>query len=453
MSSFSGNDENRKFNPDGSDFEFAGTEKNASSSGAEKAGNSDVSDFEYGDASVAGEYDVKESKFFKYGGTSASSDESIGAYYGHETRMDRYAKEEECECYGYETIPEIDYSEVIAVSDLTSGTENVENSESAKAEEPAPAEVRETEQPEEPVTDSDEPSYEEMAESIFGAREESQADESYTSSYFDHIDDDEDDNEEEDEEQAYEPDIEENYNDGNIEYDDPNVAAFNVPYYDETERGAVRAPSHRKTAAVWSIVISAIALTGIIAICVFAIYCDRRKTDPTLVAAYPSTPTKTEATTTTEETTTEAEATATPTPEPTNTPSPTPTPEPTNTTAPKKAPVQAPVVKKAKATATPTPAETTEPNGGDTGSGSGSGDSGSGSDTGSGDSGSGSGDTGSGTGSGDSGSGSGSGDSGSGSGDSGSGSGGSGSGGSGSGSSGGESGGSSNTPADPEANP
>ena len=116
MTSFSDNEENNKRTSGSSDFEFAGLENNVPSSGKDKAGNSGVSDFEYGDASVAGEYDVKESKFFKYGNSTASTDESIGAYYGHETRIDRYAKEEECECYGYETIPEEPYTEAYAVA-------------------------------------------------------------------------------------------------------------------------------------------------------------------------------------------------------------------------------------------------------------------------------------------------------------------------------------------------
>ncbi len=358
MSSFSDNDENRRADSGNPDFEFAGLENNAPESGKEKASGSGVSDFEYGDDSVAGEYDVRESKFFKYGSGAASSDESIGAYYGHETRIDRYSKEDECECYGYETIPEEDYTEATAAS---------ASEESAAVPEPEA----------EPAAESGEPAYEETeygqtAESIFGEREESQADEpdrtaplSGESSY---------EPEYEDGDQAYELDTEENYNESIADYDEPDVVTSDISYQDEAEPEAVRTPSHAKAATILSIAVSAIALTGILGICAFAIYFDSRKTDPTLIAAYPASTTRTAATTTTEEeTTTTAEATATPTPAPTNTPSPTPTPEPTNTPVPKKTQVQAPVAKKPQATATPIPTVTTEPASGESGSGSGEG--------------------------------------------------------------------------------
>ncbi|MCR4731440.1 MAG: hypothetical protein K5881_10995 [Saccharofermentans sp.] len=357
MSSFSDNDENRRADSGNPDFEFAGLENNAPESGKEKASGSGVSDFEYGDDSVAGEYDVRESDFFKYGSRTASSDESIGAYYGHETRTDRYSKEDECECYGYETIPEVDYTEATAAS---------ASEESAAVSEPEA----------EPAAESGEPAYEETeygqtAESIFGEREESQADESdrtappsggsgYEPEY-------------EDGDQAYEPDTEENYNESIADYDEPDVVTSDISYQDEAEPEAIRTPSHAKAATILSIAVSAIALTGILGICAFAIYFDSRKTDPTLIAAYPASTTRTAATTTTEETTTEAEATATPTPTPTNTPSPTPTPEPTNTPVPKKTQVQASVAKKPQATATPIPTVTTEPASGESGSGSGEG--------------------------------------------------------------------------------
>ena len=358
MSSFSDNDENRRADSGNPDFEFAGLENNAPESGKEKASGSGVSDFEYGDDSVAGEYDVRESKFFKYGSGAASSDESIGAYYGHETRIDRYSKEDECECYGYETIPEADYTEATAAA---------ASKESAAVSEPEA----------EPAAESGEPAYEETeygqtAESIFGEREESQADEpdrtaplSGESSY---------EPEYEDGDQAYELDTEENYNESIADYDEPDVVTSDISYQDEAEPEAVRTPSHAKVATILSIAVSAIALTGILGICAFAIYFDSRKTDPTLIAAYPASTTRTAATTTTEETTTTAEATATPTPAPTNTPSPTPTPEPTNTPVPKKTQVQAPVAKKPQATATPIPTVTTEPASGESGSGSGSGE-------------------------------------------------------------------------------
>ena len=358
MSSFSDNDENRRADSGNPDFEFAGLENNAPESGKEKASGSGVSDFEYGDDSVAGEYDVRESGFFKYGSRTASSDESIGAYYGHETRIDRYSKEDECECYGYETIPEEDYTEATAAA---------ASEESAAVSEPEA----------EPAAESGEPAYEETkygqtAESIFGEREESQADEpdrtdppSGESDY---------EPEKEDDDQAYEPEIEENYNDGIADYDEPDVVTSDISYQDEAEPETVRTPSHAKAATILSIAVSAIALTGILSICAFAIYFDSRKTDPTLIAAYPASTTRTAATTTTEEeTTTTAEATATPTPAPTNTPSPTPTPEPTNTPVPKKTQVQAPVAKKPQATATPIPTVTTEPASGESGSGSGEG--------------------------------------------------------------------------------
>lgn len=370
MSSFSDNDENRRADSGNPDFEFAGLENNAPESGKEKASGSGVSDFEYGDDSVAGEYDVRESKFFKYGSGAASSDESIGAYYGHETRIDRYSKEDECECYGYETIPEEDY---------TAATE-------AAASE-VPEEVNEPEA--EPAAESGEPAYEETeygqtAESIFGEREESQADEPDRTSPPSGEPDYEP--EKEDDDQAYEPEIEENYNESIADYDEPDVVTSDISYQDEAEPEAVRTPSHAKAATILSIAVSAIALTGILGICAFAIYFDSRKTDPTLIAAYPASTTRTAATTTTEEeTTTTAEATATPTPAPTNTPSPTPTPEPTNTPVPKKTQVQAAVAKKPQATATPIPTVTTEPASGESGSGSGEG-SGSGSGEGSGES-------------------------------------------------------------------
>lgn len=426
MSSFSDNDENRRSDSGNPDFEFAGLENNAPESGKEKATGSGVSDFEYGDDSVAGEYDVRESKFFKYGSRAPSSDESIGAYYGHETRIDRYSKEDECECYGYETIPEEDY---------TAASEASASEESAAVSEPEA----------EPAAESGEPAYEETeygqtAESIFGEREESQADEpgrtaplsgesSYEPEYGD-VD------------QAYEPDTEENYNESIADYDEPDVVTSDISYQDEAEPEAVRTPSHAKAATILSIAVSAIALTGILGICAFAIYFDSRKTDPTLIAAYPASTTRTAATTTTEEeTTTTAEAAATPTPTPTNTPSPTPTPEPTNTPVPKKTQVQAPVAKKPQATATPIPTVTTEPASGESGSGEGSGESsGSGEDSGESSGGS-------------SGEGSGAGDTNGGSGGSG-GSTDSGGGGTGGGT-GGESGGTSTPPADsnPESNP
>lgn len=370
MSSFSDNDENRRADSGNPDFEFAGLENNAPESGKEKASGSGVSDFEYGDDSVAGEYDVRESKFFKYGSGAASSDESIGAYYGHETRIDRYSKEDECECYGYETIPEVDYTEATAAA---------ASEESAAVSEPEA----------EPAAESGEPAYEETkygqtAESIFGEREESQADEPDRTAPPSGGPDYEP--EKEDDDQAYEPEIEENYNDGIADYDEPDVVTSDISYQDEAEPEAVRTPSHAKAATILSIAVSAIALTGILGICAFAIYFDSRKTDPTLIAAYPASTTRTAATTTTEEeTTTTAEATATPTPAPTNTPSPTPTPEPTNTPVPKKTQVQAPVAKKPQATATPIPTVTTEPASGESGSGSGEG-SGSGSGEGSGES-------------------------------------------------------------------
>lgn len=432
MSSFSDNDENRRADSGNPDFEFAGLENNAPESGKEKASGSGVSDFEYGDDSVAGEYDVRESKFFKYGSGAASSDESIGAYYGHETRIDRYSKEDECECYGYETIPEVDYTEATGAA---------ASEESAAVSEPEA----------EPAAESGEPAYEETeygqtAESIFGEREESQADEPDRTSPPSGEPDYEP--EKEDDDQAYEPEIEENYNDGIADYDEPDVVTSDISYQDEAEPEAVRTPSHAKAATILSIAVSAIALTGILGICAFAIYFDSRKTDPTLIAAYPASTTRTAATTTTEEeTTTTAEATATPTP--TNTPSPTPTPEPTNTPVPKKTQVQAPVAKKPQATATPIPTVTTEPASGESGSGSGEG-SGSSSGEGSGESSgeSSGGSSGEGTGAGDTNGGSGGSG---GSTDSGGGGTGSGTG----GSTGGESGGTSTPPTDsnPESNP
>ena len=98
----------------GNGFEYPGlSNSNTGSDTPDISGDgSGASDnFEYGDDSVAGEYDVRESPVFNYGGGSIP--ETIGAYYGSETRQDRYARDSFNEGYGYETVPEVDYSEVV----------------------------------------------------------------------------------------------------------------------------------------------------------------------------------------------------------------------------------------------------------------------------------------------------------------------------------------------------
>ena len=97
----------------GKGFEYPGLSNPNTGSGTpdisgDGSGASD--NFEYGDDSVAGEYDVRESPVFNYGGGSIP--ETIGAYYGSETRQDRYARDSFNEGYGYETVPEVDYSQV-----------------------------------------------------------------------------------------------------------------------------------------------------------------------------------------------------------------------------------------------------------------------------------------------------------------------------------------------------
>ena len=106
MGSFSDNEDKNKFSPDFPAFEKvdssspAPAKPNASDDPADKFGvtypgadfenaksnSKDSNDFEYGDDSVAGEYEVKESSVFKYG--TVASSEAINAYYGNGTHKD-----------------------------------------------------------------------------------------------------------------------------------------------------------------------------------------------------------------------------------------------------------------------------------------------------------------------------------------------------------------------------
>lgn len=413
----------------GKGFEYPGLSNTNTGSGTpdisgDGSGASD--NFEYGDDSVAGEYDVRESPIFNYGGGSIP--ETIGAYYGSETRQDRYAGDSFNEGYGYETVPEVDYSEVI--------------NEQLSAEFGQDSASSEPQHPESVSAQQEDP----------GAQQENGYEPEYPGSYGHH------------ESQADELDSLRSSGSEAHRYDtddDPNIAANGMPFIDEddAERLSALPTGHGPNRIAGSIIVSAIALAGIIGIFVFALYCDRRKTNDNSAAGYVA-PTTKEVVTTTAEATPTATATPTPAPTATPTPEPTATPVPTNTPTPKPQQIYWPVAKKTTPTPTPAPTDATTGEGSGEGSGEGGGTGEGGSGEGSGGSTEGGGSEGGGTGEG----GSGSGEGGSGSGEGGSGSGegggtsegGGGSSGSGSGTTpdvGGGSGSDTNTEPQAEANP
>ena len=333
----------------GNGFEYPGlSNSNTGSDTPDISGDgSGASDnFEYGDDSVAGEYDVRESPVFNYGGGSIP--ETIGAYYGSETRQDRYARDSFNEGYGYETVPEVDYSEVV--------------NEQLSAEFGQDIASSEPQHPESVSAQQEDP----------GAQQAEGYEPEYPGSYGHH------------ESQADELDSLRAYGSEAHRYDtddDPNIAANGMPFIDEddAERLSALPAGHGPNRIAGSIIVSAIALAGIIGIFVFALFCDRRKTNDNSAAGYVAPTTKEEVTTTAEATPT---ATATPTPVPTATPTPEPTatPVPTNTPTPKPQQIYWPVAKKTTPTPTPAPtdANTGEGSGEGTGEGSGTGEGGSG---------------------------------------------------------------------------
>ena len=333
----------------GNGFEYPGlSNPNTGSDTPDISGDgSGASDnFEYGDDSVAGEYDVRESPVFNYGGSSIP--ETIGAYYGSETRQDRYARDSFNEGYGYETVPEVDYSEVV--------------NEQLSAEFGQDSVSSEPQHPESVSAQQEDP----------GAQQAEGYEPEYPGSYGHH------------ESQADELDSLRAYGSEAHRYDtddDPNIAANGMPFIDEddAERLSSLPAGHGPNRIAGSIIVSAIALAGIIGIFVFALFCDRRKTNDNSAAGYVAPTTKEEVTTTAEATPT---ATATPTPVPTATPTPEPTatPVPTNTPTPKPQQIYWPVAKKTTPTPTPAPtdANTGEGSGEGTGEGSGTGEGGSG---------------------------------------------------------------------------
>ncbi|MBQ1743447.1 MAG: hypothetical protein II046_00720 [Clostridiales bacterium] len=327
----------------GKGFEYPGLSNPKTGSGTpdisgDGSGASD--NFEYGDDSVAGEYDVRESPVFNYGGGSIP--ETIGAYYGSETRQDRYARDSFNEGYGYETVPEVDYSEVV--------------NEQLSAEFGQDSASSEPQHPESVSAQQEDP----------GAQQAEGYEPEYPGSYGHH------------ESQADELDSLRAYGSEAHRYDtddDPNIAANGMPFIDEddAERLSALPAGHGPNRIAGSIIVSAIALAGIIGIFVFALFCDRRKTNDNNAAGYVAPTTKEEVTTTAEATPT---ATATPTPVPTATPTPEPTatPVPTNTPTPKPQQIYWPVAKKTTPTPTPTPTvEGGTGEGGSTGEGSGEG--------------------------------------------------------------------------------
>ena len=294
-----------------------------------QGGGSD--DFEYGDASVAGEYEVKESAVFSFG--DGSVPETIGAYYGNETRQDRYAKGSFIEGYGYETVPEVDYSQV----------ENEQITAEFVPEQPVQEPQNQNVQYENmPEYNTAPQGYDhETDDSDYYGYHESQADEldSVRSASTD-------------DEEPYKYDTDE----------DPNIAGFGMPFIDDQDEEnmsslpANRIPSGKLTL---SIAVGAIAIAGIIGIFCFAFFCDRRKTNENTGTEY-EVPTTKEEITTAAETTPEATATPTPVPTDTPTPEPTATPVPTNTSTPKpQTPVYWPVAKKATPTPTTAPVDET----------------------------------------------------------------------------------------------
>ena len=354
--------------PDSPDFENA------------KSTSAGFDDFEYGDDSVAGEYEVKESSVFKYG--EVASAEAIGAYYGNETkkasnetkseprsetRIDRYAKDtsiEEDNIYGYEAVPETDVtlppvdavvhsSEIITEPESESQNEVHEEPQSETADKaPLQTTVAELDFEAEAEQEAEKESYEDPIEEFVGKHES----------------------------QAYEPDFGPDLFAGVRERrttEDPIVPSFESVLTEDPEIEHINyIPRHRTSIfhtkmPTWSVVVCFIAFIGIVFVYGSALYFDQRKTSRANSGGYVPPTTKEETTTAAEETpeatgtpTPTPEITATPTPEPTETPTPTPSPTP----APKKTQVYWPVAK--KATATPTPVATNG-NSGENGTGEG----------------------------------------------------------------------------------
>ena len=392
MAAFEDKEDNNRFSPD-----FPVFDKNASSGPAPQPSKSNASndsnrfgvtypdspdfenakststgfnDFEYGDDSVAGEYDVKESSVFKYGEVATS--ETIGAYYGSEiqkasisekqsetrseTRIDRYAKDpsfEEDNIYGYEMIPEAE--EFLPETDTAvNGSKVISEPESesqsdVKKEEPS-GDVSDK-KPLETTTAKLE--FQPKADQIIRERQESQ---------------------------AYDPDIGRNLF-GDLRErrtrEDPILPSFDSVLTEDPKLENMNFSPIRKTSIfkakmpTWSIVVCFIAFFGIVVIYGSALYFDHKKAPRANSGGYVPPTTKEETTTAAEETpeatgtpTPTPEITATPTPEPTETPTPTPSPTP----APKQTQVYWPVAK--KATPTPTPV-TTNGNSGESGTGEG----------------------------------------------------------------------------------
>ena len=322
---------------DDSGFEYPGISNyNAGhgASGISDEGSGASDNFEYGDDSVAGEYEVRESPVFNYGGGSVP--ETIGAYYGSETRQDRYARDSFDEGYGYEPVPEVDYSEAVN------------------------EQISEEYDPDRTYSEPLYPDTGNMPQEALSAMQKDIPEAEYPGSYGHH------------ESQADEFEtLRSEQNNESYKYDtddDPNVAAYNMPFIDESEERMSSLPAGRGPSRIaGTIVVSAIAIVGIIGIFTFAVLCDRRKANNNSSSGYVVPTTKEEVTTSAEATPT---ATATPTPVPTATPTPEPTstPVPTNTPAPKpQTQIYWPVAK--KATPTPTP-ETTGEGGSSTGEGS-----------------------------------------------------------------------------------
>ena len=393
MGTFENNDDNNKISPD---FPFlyqggsSGPAPKPSKSGASendankfgvtypdspdfenaKSTSTGFDDFEYGDDSVAGEYDVKESSVFKYGEVATS--ETIGAYYGNEmqnassnktrnetyseTRIDRYAKDiinEEDNIYGYETVPEIE--ETLPEAEVVVNS----NEEISEPKSESQSEVNE-EKTSEDISDKK-------------TLETTTAELEFKPGIGEII-------EERHESQAYDPDLGKNLF-GDIRErrtrEDPILPTFETvltedPKLENMNFSPMRGTSFLKVKLpTWSVVVCLIAFFGIVFVYGSALYFDMRKVPRSNSGGYVPPTTKEEATTAAEETseatgtpTPTQEITATPTPEPTETPTPTPSPSP----APKQTQVYWPVAK--KATPTPTPVAT-EGNSGESGTGEG----------------------------------------------------------------------------------
>ena len=335
-----------------------------------KSTSTGFDDFEYGDASVAGEYDIKESSIFKYG--EISTPETIGAYYGSETkktdssekqsetrsetRIDRYANDPSIEddiIYGYETVPETE--EPLPEAEAIGHSSEVISEPAHETEREdfieKPADDTANKKPLETTTA--ELDFKPEAEQFIEKRHESQ---------------------------AYDPDIGRNLFSGIRERrtrEDPILPTFESVLTEDPELMNMNFTPMRRTSIfktkmpTWSVVVCFIAFFGIVFIYGSALYFDHKKAPRESSGGYVPPTTKEEATTVAEETT-EATGTPTPTPEITATPTPepteSPTPTPSPTPAPKQTQVYWPVAK--KATPTPTPVATNG-NSGESGTGEG----------------------------------------------------------------------------------